>query len=107
MRSPIALTNGVVTSGGSSETPTNVTSLYFFCSSVRCGMLILHGPHQVAQNSTTYTFPGVIPTGPPLIQVSPWRGYASGSTMRLGPIGRGARTDGWGCGVCVEEAATG
>ena len=26
---------------------------YFFASSVRCGMLLRHGTHQVAQNSTT------------------------------------------------------
>src|SRR6266516_7367595 len=28
-----------------------------FCSSVRCGILTRQGPHQVAQNSTTYRFP--------------------------------------------------
>ena len=33
-------------------------SLYFSETSLRCGMLMRHGPHQVAQNSTTYTLPG-------------------------------------------------
>src|SRR5688572_21928394 len=32
-------------------------SLYFFCSSVTCGMAWMHGPHHVAQHSMTYTFP--------------------------------------------------
>jgi hypothetical protein len=31
----------------------SVTSGCDFCISVRCGILAMHGPHQVAQNSTT------------------------------------------------------
>ena len=43
----------------SSLMPTMTTeSLYFSETSLRCGMLMRHGPHQVAQNSTTYTLPG-------------------------------------------------
>src|SRR5690349_1343609 len=32
--------------------------LYWWASSVRWGMLARQGPHQVAQNSTTYVLPG-------------------------------------------------
>src|SRR6266516_3365670 len=35
---------------------TTFLSLNFFCNSVRCGMLARHGPHHVAQNSTTKIF---------------------------------------------------
>ena len=43
----------------SSLMPTITTeSLYFSETSLRWGMLVRHGPHQVAQNSTTYTLPG-------------------------------------------------
>src|SRR5437667_7847371 len=35
---------------------TTFLSLNFFCISVRCGMLARHGPHHVAQNSTTKIF---------------------------------------------------
>ena len=34
-------------------TPMKVTSLWVFCSRVRCGMVWRQGRHQVAQNSTT------------------------------------------------------
>src|ERR1017187_2520550 len=30
---------------------------YFFCSSFRCGIHSQHGPHQMAQNSISTTFP--------------------------------------------------
>src|SRR5215204_3680731 len=40
---------------------------YFFASSLRCGITALHGPHQVAQNSTTYVLAGSnFSTGVPL-----------------------------------------
>jgi hypothetical protein len=45
----------LTSSGFSSEIPTIVTPLsaYFAWSAERCGIDVLHGPHQVAQNSTT------------------------------------------------------
>src|SRR5688572_22976734 len=41
------------------QTPTSSTplSLYFAYSSLLCGMDAIHGPHQVAQKSTTTTLP--------------------------------------------------
>ena len=47
-------------SGFSSLMPTTTTPLGFISSAtfVRCGMPWRHGPHQVAQNSSTYTLPG-------------------------------------------------
>ncbi len=53
--SPISLTKGSTPAGSRSKTltPMNVASGCFFWSSVRWGMDVLHGPHQVAQNSTT------------------------------------------------------
>src|SRR5262245_45093226 len=40
-------------------TPRIVTprSLYRACNSFKCGIAWMHGPHHVAQNSTTYTLP--------------------------------------------------
>src|SRR3954454_4564017 len=49
--------------------PMTVTplSLYWAWSSARWGMNAIQGPHQVAQNSTTYTLPGSNP-----LTSSPW-----------------------------------
>src|ERR1043165_2128603 len=53
----------------------------FFCSSVRCGMLLRQGPHQVAQNSTTVmAAPGS--TALPFIQVTLARDGALSPTSR-------------------------
>src|SRR5690349_1341571 len=46
-------------------------SLYCRCSADRCGMLATHGPHHVAQNSTTYVFPfSKLATGAPFTHFS-------------------------------------
>ena len=45
---------GMLSPSSATLTPVTVTvSLYFLASSVMCGMASLHGPHHVAQNSTT------------------------------------------------------
>src|SRR6478672_2716479 len=64
MFSPCESTNfctssSVVVSSSQMSMPTNVALLsYFLASPLSTGMAALHGPHQVAQNSTTYVLPG-------------------------------------------------
>src|SRR5881409_3337634 len=87
----MSLTKGstLAWSDSQTETPMNRTlSLYSFWSEVRCGMLSLQGPHQVAQYSTTYVLPFSKPvTGSPLTHLetassgalSPTKSVAAGS----------------------------
>src|SRR5262245_56563751 len=103
-------------SGSTSHTltPTNDTLPAYRCwSSVRCGMLARHGPHQVAQNSTTVTLPfSKLVTGVPLIHFSTVIGGAGsptrsaygrsaaspppGTTRVVAMPGKGAANDGEG-----------
>src|SRR5678816_2197216 len=57
-------------------------SLYSFWSAERCGIEATHGPHQVAQNSTTYTLPFSNPvTSSPLTHFSIDSGGALSPTL--------------------------
>src|SRR5690349_14607686 len=88
----MSLTNGLIVSDSSLLTPINVTplSLYFCCSSFKCGMLTLHGPHHVAQNSTTVTclpFRSDNLTGAPLIHSAGVSGGAGSPSLAVAAAG--------------------
>src|ERR1700685_1591844 len=70
MKAGTASAFGSWSNSASTLTPITVSeSAYFFCSEVKCGMALMHGGHQVAQNSTTYTWPASnFVTGAPWIQ---------------------------------------
>src|SRR4051812_20635595 len=64
--------------------PKNTMSGYFLASSVRCGMAIRQGTHQVAQKSITYTLPGSnFAIGSPLIHWLTTSGGAGSPTFRV------------------------
>src|SRR5271169_734703 len=70
MKAGTASTFGSCPNNPSTLTPTTVSvSGCFLCSALKCGIALMHGGHQVAQNSTTYTWPGSnLVTGVPWIQ---------------------------------------
>ena len=77
------MTNGATLLGSRSQMATPITftflSAYLAWMSLMCGIARMHGPHQVAQKSTTVTWP--LPswaTGSPLIH-SPIASAGAGS----------------------------
>ncbi|MNX48595.1 hypothetical protein D3C86_791800 [compost metagenome] len=60
-------------------------SLCLSAIALRCGKEAIHPPHQVAQKSTTYTFPfSKFLTGLPLSQVSTIIGGAGSPILSVG-----------------------
>src|SRR5262245_1415321 len=118
MTSPFSLTNLTTLSIGSpspclafsqiSIPIMETLSLYFLAISVRWGMFSLQGPHQVAQNSTTYSLPfSNCGTGVPLSHFADWRTGAGSPMFRyLGESGWvvAAGCDGAGAWAGTEGA---
>src|SRR6188474_2784971 len=69
-------------------------------------MLTLHGPHHVAQNSTTYTLPlSNLATLSPLIQCSMSMGGAASPIVRVLACDLASGLAGWGLASCAMAAA--
>ena len=81
---PLRSTNGRTVVMGSSEIPMIVRpfALYFEASSLRCGIDRMHGPHQVAQNSTTIVALGSLKFGASPCTISTVRSGALDPTLR-------------------------
>src|SRR5437016_14006849 len=83
-------------------TPVNVTlPSSFFAISVRWGIETLHGPHQVAQNSTTYTLPGSnLATGVPFTHLATLSGGGAMPTSSLA-----APAGAWAAAAAIRDVS--